>query len=211
MRCAALTCGLVLALLPLTACGAGPDKGNAAAETVVVTETETVDGSADSDVGVGTQAGGDADVETPVLPEVIGERLDVAESNLDHLGIAYEEIGGGTFGVVVASNWTVCDQRPGPGEEADSVELIIARPGDCDATTQQESGGGSDQAIPDLVGERLDVAEAELDDLGIAYEEIGGGVFGIIDRSAWEVCETQADAGDPAQVVSLIVDRPGDC
>jgi hypothetical protein len=62
-----------------------------------------------------------------------------------------------------------------------------------------------------VIGLRLDVAESDLDDLGIAYQEIGGGVFGVIVRSNWVVCETQPSAGDKAEKVMLIVDRPGDC
>jgi hypothetical protein len=185
-------------------CGgsSGGQESSGAAQTVVVTQT-VVEAS---DVAEEEAISG-----STVLPDVVGERLDVAESDLDDLGIDYEAIGGGTFGVVVASNWTVCDQRPTAAEEASSVKLIIARPGDCDSSTQQQSGGGSDEAIPDLVGERLDVAESELEDLGIAYEEIGGGTFGAIDESAWEVCKTRPAAGEPAQVVKLIVDRPGEC
>jgi hypothetical protein len=189
---------VVASLGALSACG-GTEAS--APSTVVVTQTVSSGGDAAE-----TQTS-----EGSPLPDLVGERLDVAESDLDDLGIAYEEIGGGTFGVVIKSNWTVCAQQPKAGQEAQSVKLIIARPGDCDSTTQSQSGGGSDQAIPDLVGERLDVAESDLDDLGIAYEEIGGGTFGIIDRSAWEVCETRPPAGQPAQVVKLIVDRPGEC
>jgi hypothetical protein len=89
------------------------------------------------------------------------------------------------------------------------VKLVIARPGECDSTTRERSGGGSEASIPDLAGQRLDIAESELDDLGIAYEEVGGGTFGVIDTSAWEVCETRPAAGGAAQVVKLIVARPG--
>jgi hypothetical protein len=73
------------------------------------------------------------------------------------------------------------------------------------------SSSGSSEEVPDLVGERLDVAEEELDGLGINYDEIGGGTFGIVVRSNWEVCETNPGAGESADSVKLIVDRPGNC
>jgi hypothetical protein len=57
--------------------------------------------------------------------------LDVAESKLDDLHIAYQEIGGGLFGVVVLSNWIVCETNPAPGATAQSVKLIVDRPGNC--------------------------------------------------------------------------------
>lgn len=68
----------------------------------------------------------------------------------------------------------------------------------------------SQATVPDLQGERLDVAEDELDGKGLRYTEIGGGAFGIVVRSNWTVCSTEPSGG--AQVskgarVKLIVDR----
>ena len=192
---AALTC---LTLFGLALAGCGGDKAATETVTVVAAGGETI-------------AGGNADVdEGGGVPDLVGERLDVAESTLDDLGIDYEEIGGGTFGVVDASNWTVCAQDPEPGIAAESVELVVARPGECDSTTQS-GGGGSSDSLPELAGARLDIAEDTLEDLGIAFEIIGGGTFGVLDHTAWEVCETRPPAGEPAQVVKLIVERPGEC
>jgi hypothetical protein len=157
-----------------------------------VTEATTTQGTADS-----------------VVPDLIAQRLDVAESALDDLGIAYDEIGGGTFGVVDASAWVVCDQQPKPGGIADSLKLIVARPGDCGAAATGGGGGGG--GLPNVTGKRLDVAESILDDRGIVYEEIGGGTFGIINRSAWVVCEQQPKPDTKTRRVKLIVDRPGEC
>jgi PASTA domain len=194
----------LVTLLSLALIGCGGEES--ATETVTV-----VAGGSDTSEDASGQA---SDVEANgALPDLVGERLDVAESTLDDLGIAYEEIGGGTFGVVDASNWTVCAQDPGPGAAATSVELVVARPGECDSSTQGGGGGGGGSAdsLPDLAGVRLDIAEDQLEDLGIAYEIIGGGTFGVLDHTAWEVCETQPGAGAAAQVVKLIVERPGEC
>ena len=63
------------------------------------------------------------------VPDVRGERLDVAQERLDALDLRYETVGGGAFGVVVRSHWTVCRQEPKPGVVARSVRLIVDR--DC--------------------------------------------------------------------------------
>jgi hypothetical protein len=61
------------------------------------------------------------------VPQVEGKRLDVAQELLDDAGVGYEVIGGGTLGVVVRSNWEVCEQRPRAGRKAKTVDLIVAR------------------------------------------------------------------------------------
>ena len=63
------------------------------------------------------------------VPNVRGERLDIAEARLDARGIGWEEVGGGTFGVVVRSNWYVIEQVPKPGKKATTVRLVVER---CD-------------------------------------------------------------------------------
>jgi len=59
------------------------------------------------------------------VPNVRYERLDVAEARLDARGIGWEEVGGGTFGVIVRSNWYVREQIPKPGAKATSVRLVV--------------------------------------------------------------------------------------
>jgi hypothetical protein len=58
---------------------------------------------------------------------VVNEELDLAEATLltDHLG--YNVIGGGIFGVVVASDWMVCSQTPSAGTKATAVTLTVDR------------------------------------------------------------------------------------
>ena len=63
------------------------------------------------------------------IPDVRGERLDVAEARLRDRGLDYEELGGGTFGIFVRSHWEVCDQHPRPGTHGRKVQLIVDR--DC--------------------------------------------------------------------------------
>lgn len=66
-----------------------------------------------------------------IVPDVVGLRLDVAEDEVENLGLSWEVIGGGTFGVVSDSAWTVCSQKPYAGKKDKNVELVVARPGEC--------------------------------------------------------------------------------
>jgi hypothetical protein len=64
------------------------------------------------------------------VPDEVDERLDVAEDDLRSKGLRYSEIGGGAFGVIVPSNWTVCETRPAAGtkvKKSARVRLIIDR------------------------------------------------------------------------------------
>jgi serine/threonine protein kinase len=79
-----------------------------------------------------------------------------------------------------------------------------------------DGGGGGTQGIelPDLAGERLDIPEQELTDLGLRSRADSRGLFGIVVPENWEVCETDPAAGEemrPGATVALAVDRPGAC
>jgi tRNA A-37 threonylcarbamoyl transferase component Bud32 len=49
------------------------------------------------------------------VPTLTGGRLDHAEAALDQLGIPYKTSGGGLFGIISSSNWTVCATSPPAG------------------------------------------------------------------------------------------------
>lgn len=64
------------------------------------------------------------------VPSVVGERLDVARVHLNDAGLGARIIGGGTFGVVVEENWTVCATEPGAGagaEKGGRIRVIVDR------------------------------------------------------------------------------------
>jgi hypothetical protein len=63
------------------------------------------------------------------VPDVTYEPLDAAEDTLDAEGLRYDAVGGGLFGIVVRSHWTVCRQVPTEGTLARHVTLYVAR--DC--------------------------------------------------------------------------------
>ncbi len=68
--------------------------------------------------------------------------------------------------------------------------------------------------VPSLAGQPLDVAERRLDDLGLRTSEDGGGLFGVLVPSDWNVCETSPAAGSTVRrgsTVRLLIDRPGIC
>jgi hypothetical protein len=67
-------------------------------------------------------------------PNVVGQKLDVAEKAVKAAGFASEVEGGGTFGVVVESNWTVCEQRP-KGDK--KIVLVVDR--ECSVGVKADS------------------------------------------------------------------------
>jgi len=112
-------------------------------------------------------------------PDVIGQRLDLAESHVEDAGLEYEEIGGGAFGVVDRSNWTVCAQEPRAGRPAERVKLIVERvcerPRPAPSAAQESEPPGevkaAEEAHPtDLVLGRLEGADYEVEE-----DEPGGG------------------------------------
>lgn len=77
------------------------------------------------------------------VPDVVGKSLDAAEGKLDSVGLDHETKGGGAFGIVVKSNWTVCKQRPASGTKATSVTLTVDR--ECRGTTHEDSSSAEAQ------------------------------------------------------------------
>lgn len=64
--------------------------------------------------------------------------------------------------------------------------------------------------MPDVVGLKLDAALSDIKRAGIKdkVEVLGGGVFGIVDESNWEVCEQLPEAGAaPTDAPRLSVER----
>jgi serine/threonine protein kinase len=68
--------------------------------------------------------------------------------------------------------------------------------------------------VPSLVGQPLDIAEQQLADLGLQSSVEGGGLFGILIPSDWDVCATSPAADATVRrgtTVELLVDRPEAC
>lgn len=80
------------------------------------------------------------------VPDVSGDRLDVAKAKMDDAGYKTEEVGGGAFGVVVESNWTVCETDPPAGTSAEGkVRLVIDR--SCSDTADSDSSGTASSGV----------------------------------------------------------------
>jgi Protein kinase domain/PASTA domain len=88
--------------------------------------------------------------------------------------------------------------------------VAVPKLNDADSPSAERSG----VTVPFLIGEPLDEAESELDDLGLRSSRVGGGLFGVIAPSAWEVCDTAPAPDEVAprgSTVELHIDRPGSC
>jgi hypothetical protein len=121
----------VVGLLALAGCSNAPSG----------TSAQNTGGSGGSGSGATAQsapAGASSSV-----PNVSGQELDQAEATLQSDNLGYQTFGGGTFGVVIASNWTVCSQTPAAGSTARSVNLVVAR--EC---TGNIGGTGSTGSTP---------------------------------------------------------------
>ena len=65
-----------------------------------------------------------------VMPDVTGKKLDVALSEIESAGFSddVDISGGGILGIVIKSNWQVCEQSPAAGESLkDAPRLTVDR------------------------------------------------------------------------------------
>ena len=135
------------------------------------------------------------------VPNVTGQRLDVAESNLDAAGLDHRTLGGGVVGVVLRSHWQVCAQNPRPGARAVSVTLVVARV--CDLAPEAQVA----RIVPAVTGESLDAAQEALRAEGLGYRVESEDE--IVVRSRWTVCDQDPAPGERGRLVELYVAR--DC
>lgn len=133
------------------------------------------------------------------VPNVTGQRLAVAQQRLEAVGLGYDTIGGGTFGVVVRSHWFVCEQDPNPGAVAETVKLIVERT----CTTPPAAPG----AIPNVTGWRLDHAQDRLARLGLTFENYAADGGPIRRAERWIVCDQYPPGGEVAENVELHVEH----
>ena len=115
-------------------------------------------------------------------------------------------LGGALFGAIAGLVIVgLKDDEPG------AVTALKPPPIEAPPSPEPEAEAGTPE-VPNLTGTPLDVAEDQLEAEGIDHDTVGGGLFGIIDRSAWEVCATDPPAGEDATGgVTLYVARPGEC
>jgi serine/threonine protein kinase len=88
--------------------------------------------------------------------------------------------------------------------------IVVPKLTDSDSPPSKSNG----VTVPSLAGQPLDVAEQRLDDLGLRSTEEGGGLFGVLIASEWDVCDTSPPADStvrPGSTVRLLIDRPDAC
>ena len=91
------------------------------------------------------------------------------------------------------------------------VAALIAVPRLSDSGKTKSPTGVT---VPSLAGQPLDTAEQQLDRLGLHSNEQGGGLFGVLVPSDWNVCSTSPPAGAtvrPGATIDVQIDRPGVC
>jgi hypothetical protein len=133
-------------------------------------------------------------------PNVVGESLDAAEKTLDAEGLRYHTVGGGTFGIVVRSHWTVCRQQPAGPSTTRSVTLIVGR--SCPPANGTR--------VPDVVGENLNDAEVLLRESGFQVQKESVDGDPIIVDSLWIVCDQSPEGGGHARTVELYAGHDAD-
>jgi hypothetical protein len=88
---------------------------------------------------------GCGDKKDVTMPDVTGNRLDVAYDKIRDAGFDDKDKikieGGGTFGVIVEGNWTVCEQSPDAGETVDGAPVLTV-----DRSCNETEGEPSDQS-----------------------------------------------------------------
>ena len=177
-------------------------------------------------VGLLFVLGACGDDKSATMPVVVGKRLDVAKSDLVSAGVDADDVevvGGGALGVVDESNWTVCEQRPIAGVEAQDVRVIVDRmcaqsgaaATPTTTTTAREASSSSTTAlvlpsttavtsgsrtigVPNAVGMDLQDAQDLMQANGLYYltshDATGLDRNQVLDRN-WKVCSQSPPSG----------------
>jgi PASTA domain-containing protein len=177
-------------------------------------------------------AGCSGDKKEAAVPDVVGERLDLAQSHMKDAGLEYEALGGGTLGIVVESNWTVCQTEPAAGATgAKKVKLIVDRvcserqSGVVGTTSSSTTGttaltttttastpasGNSSPAkiaVPNVVGKDLQTAQDTMQAAGLymlrSHDSTGRNRSQVLD-SNWMVTDQTPAAGTKVDADQLI-------
>lgn len=151
MRAQAWVGMLVLGALTsigFTACGGGGDSTTVITQKTVTQvapaskgQSEGNDGSSSSSTSSHRSNGGNdgsssssTSGKSTTVPDLVGERLDVAKRDLRDMGLRPVQIDdeGTAFGIVLPENWTVCRMRPAAGaslSSGQSVDLYAKKSG----------------------------------------------------------------------------------
>jgi beta-lactam-binding protein with PASTA domain len=97
---------------------------------------------------------GCAEDKTATMPDLVGKRLDIALSDVQRAGLDddVEVLGGGMFGVVDESKWTVCTQEPTSGSQVSTAPRVTVERS-CEDTSPPK-GDAEDAAVEDAADDQ---------------------------------------------------------
>jgi hypothetical protein len=117
-----VACGALLGALLALAFSGGDDGGSLRADTVTISRTVTVPAPATTTPGTV--------VTRTLVPDVVGQRLDIAKRQLQARQFEVDVDGGGVLGVIRERNWHVTEQHPAAGvylEQGSSVRIKVEK------------------------------------------------------------------------------------
>lgn len=141
-----------------------------------------------------------------VMPDVRGKKLDVAERDIKDAGIDAKVSvdGGGLFGVIVKSNWTVCRQSPAAGRSATGApRLTVAR-----------SCGGSAAASPTASASASPSVIASASASASASVSVSASASASVSASPVPTqpsAPATLTAANSAEFAAVLADPTGDC
>lgn len=114
---------------------------------------------------------------------------------------------GGALGFLVGVILTVVLASGGSGADAGTIASTqrSAPPRTAPAPAPKPKPAGP--VVPNLVGHPLDQAKDEVSDASFAAQVEGGGVFGVVIESNWQVVEQYPAAGTPLRAGSSVTLR----
>ena len=156
-------------------------------------------------VAAGCGAGEDASSPAVVMPDVTGQQLDVALSDIERAGIddEVEILGGGVLGVVVESNWQVCEQLPAAGEEvAAAPRLTVDRecPNGEPETTEPET---TEPETTEPETTEPETTEPETTEPKITFEEVEAWLNGEESEITFEEVEAWLERQESAEPLTI--------
>ncbi|MGA9762955.1 MAG: hypothetical protein WBQ14_11095 [Gaiellaceae bacterium] len=154
-------------------------------------------------------AAGCAEAKPQRVPDVRGDRLDLAEATIEARGLSYEVHGGGKLGVIDDSDWLVCDQNPSAGKMAAEVELAVARSCAQAEKTLSLVGLSLHDAREMLEAQRIDLEVYTADEYYGGDGDYDDDHDDIVVERNWQVCEQIERSSSHGRYVQLIVDH--DC
>jgi hypothetical protein len=117
-----VACGALLGALLALAFGGDDADAPVRADTVTISRTVTVPAPATTTPGTV--------VTRTLVPDVVGQRLDIAKRQLQARRFEVDVDGGGLLGVIRERNWRVTEQHPAAGvylEQGSSVRVKVEK------------------------------------------------------------------------------------